>query len=340
VRLGQRQAFVGARVEITSQGHGADRAAGIDRRRLLAAGFAAGAGVGAGASQAASPRPDFTGVWSNATYTDLQRPKELKASVLTAAEAEAWEKPRRALNGMPPSKDGDVGQAESEFNDRGAGLLRIKGEIRAALIVQPLDGQIPFQAWVREKLELGKKPGERTPPPVDNPEDRPTDERCLISASAVPMIPGPDTNIYEFVQTADALAIVSEKYHDTRVIRFTEADPHPEPSWLGHSVGRWAGTALIVETVGFGPAFVRRTPPVSGRTRILETFTHDGSGGILYSFTVEDHTIYTQVWRAEMVFQPAPGRLFEYACHEGNYGLPDILNAARHMEAAKTGATP
>lgn len=221
----------------------------INRRRMFVAGAAACAGLRGGATRAASARPDLTGVWSNATYTDLQRPKELKASgsALTAAEAEAWEKPRRALNGMPASKDGEVGQAESEFNDRGTGLLSFNGEIRSALIVQPLDGKIPFQKWVREKLELDKERSDRAPTPLDNPEQRDTDERCLISASSVPMIPGPDTNIYQFVQTADAFAIVSEKYHDTRIVRFTESDPRPVPSWLGQSVGHWAGTTLFVE---------------------------------------------------------------------------------------------
>jgi hypothetical protein len=304
----------------------------IDRRAMLAAGAAACAGI-AGRAQAEAARPDLTGTWTNATYTDLQRPKELKTALLTAAEAEAWEKPRRALNGMPASKDGEVGQAESEFNDRGAGLLRIRGEIRAGLIVQPADGQIPYLKKVREDLEIDKKPADRAPR-LDNPEERPSDERCLLTASAAPMIPGPDTNIYQFVQTADSLAIVSEKYHDTRIVRFAEAEAAPVPSWLGQSVGRWAGPTLVVETRGFGPGLVRRTPLVSGRTRLLETFTRTGPNEILYGFTVEDPTIYTQPWRAELAFRPAPGRLFEYACHEGNYGLPDILAAARRAEAA------
>lgn len=217
-------------------------------------------------------------------------------------------------------------------------MLRVKGEIRSSLIVEPADGQIPFQKWYREKFELDKKADERTPLGMDNPEERTTDERCLLTASAVPMIPGPDTNIYQFVQTADALAIVSEKYHDTRIVRFGEPALQPPPSWLGQSTGRWDGATLVIETRGFGPGFVRRTPPVSSHTRVVETLARNGPGEILYGFTVEDPTIYTQLWRAEMVFHPAPGRIFEYACHEGNYGLPDILTAARRLEA-KSSAT-
>jgi hypothetical protein len=308
-------------------------------RRALLGGLTATAGALAGRAvgKPRAPGPsDLSGTWSNATYTDLQRPKELKTALLSAAEAEAWEKPRRALHGMPAAKDDEVGQAESEFNDRGRGLLRVRGEIRASLIVQPANGQIPFLKSVREALEIDKKPAERAPR-LDNPEERPSDERCLISASAAPMIPGPDTNVYQFVQTADALAIVSEKYHDTRIVRFGAPDAALVPSWLGQSVGRWAGASLVVETRGFGPGVVRRSPVVSGHTRLLETFTRTGPDEILYAFTLEDPTLYSQPWRAEMVFRPAPGRLFEYACHEGNYGLPDILLAARRDEAAKAG---
>ena len=147
------------------------------------------------------------------------------------------------------------------------------------------------------------------------------------------MIPAADTNVYEFVQTPDALAIVSEKFHDTRIIPLTGApDPHPVASWLGASAGRWAGDALVVETAGFGPGVARRGVAVSPATRVTETFTRLSAGEILYGFTVEDPTLYARPWRGENLFVPAPGRLFEYACHEGNYGLPDILRIARGAE--------
>jgi hypothetical protein len=156
-------------------------------------------------------------------------------------------------------------------------------------------------------------------------------------ATTAPMIPGADSNIYEFVQTGEALAIVSEKFHDARIIRLGAApEPHPFPSWLGSSVGRWAGEVLVVETNGFGPGLVRRGPAVSERTRVTETFQRLSASEVLYGFTVEDPTIYSRLWRGENLFTPAPGRQFEYACHEGNYGLPDILGIARRMDAAGT----
>ena len=317
----------------------------IDRRGLVAA---AAAMVSAPAL-AAAPRPktppefnprDLGGTWSNGSYTVFERPKDLPRLVLPPAEAEAWEAPLRALDGMPSSKPGTVGQAESEFNERGSGMLRIRGEIRAALIVDPPDGQIPWRPDIRARFELDLKPADRKDP-TDNPEERNVFERCLVSpGTTAPMIPGADSNIYEFVQaTGGELAIVSEKFHDTRIVRIGAApDAHPLASWLGTSVGRWAGDVLVVETTGFGPGVVRRGAAVSPATRVVETFQRLSAGEILYGFTVEDPTLYARPWRGENLFVTAPGRLFEYACHVGNYGLPDILRIARTLEARQGAA--
>jgi hypothetical protein len=321
----------------------------MDRRRVL--GLLAAAGLPAGAAGARpaglaarggfNPR-DLSGIWSNGSYTVFERPKELPRLVLTPAEAEAFEAPLRALHGMPVSKEGTVGQAESEFNERGSGLLRIRGEIRASLIVDPADGQIPWRPDIRARYELDKRPQDRKDPMDANPEELNPFTRCLLApGTTAPMIPGADTNVYEFVQTPDVLAIVSEKFHDTRIIPLTgPPDPHPLASWLGSSAGRWAGEALVVETAGFGPGVVLRGAGVSPATRVTETFTRLAAHEILYGFTVDDETLYTRPWRGENLFVPAPGRLFEYACHEGNYGLPDILRIARGAEreaAAKGG---
>lgn len=324
----------------------------IDRRGLLAAGAAM---VSAPALAAAS-RPktpvafnpcDLGGTWSNGSYTVFERPKDLPRLVLTPAEAEAWEAPLRALNGMPSSKPGTVGQAESEFNERGSGMLKIRGEIRASLITDPPDGQIPWRPDIRARFELDLKPEDRMDP-KDNPEERNLFERCLVApGTTAPMIPGADSNVYEFVQVGGQsggarcgeLAIVSEKFHDTRIVRIGVApEAHPLTSWLGSSVGRWVGDVLVVETTGFGPGVVRRGAAVSEATRVVETFQRLSAGEILYGFAVEDATLYARPWRGENLFVTAPGRLFEYACHEGNYGLPDILRIARTLEARQGAA--
>ena len=312
----------------------------MDRRRLLAGGalaLVAGPALARGKGFRAR---DLTGTWTNATYTDLERPKTLLRPVLTPTEAEAYEAPRRALNGQLSGPDDTVGQAYSEFNDRGRGLLRIDGQIRASLIVDPPDGKIPWTAATRARFELDKKPEERRDFAKDNPEERNIVERCLLTAaSTAPIIPGPDTNIFEIVQTAGPngafLAIESEKYHDTRIVRLDAApDPRAPLSWLGQSVGRWAGDVLEVTTTGFGPGVVRRAAAVSPATRVVETFQRRSATEILYRATVEDPTLYARPWRIENLFVPAPGRIYEYACHEGNYGLPDILRIERQAEQA------
>lgn len=304
----------------------------LARRSLLAG--AAGCLAGSPATAAPRFRPrDLDGYWTGASYTDLERPADLPRLVMTPAEAEAWEAPRHAQGGMPPSKPGEVGQAESEFNERGSGLMRVRGEIRASLVVDPPEGRIPYRPEVMAALGLGSPPIERG----DGPEQRPLPERCLSSPlSGAPMIPGPDSSVLQFVQAPGVLAIVCEKYHEVRIIPLG-GPPLPErlvPTWVGTSAGRWEGDTLVVDTGGFRPGITNRGRGlvISGATRIVERFTRPAPDAILYRIDVTDPDILTRPWRAELVLAPS-GMIFEYACHEGNYGLPDILRIFRHAEA-------
>jgi hypothetical protein len=305
----------------------------IDRRMLLA-GLAAASAPGAGA--AARPRRtggrDLEGVWTAASYTDLERPKELPRLVVTPAEAEAFEAPRRALKGMLPTPTG-VGQAENEWIDRGEGLARVKGQIRSSWIVDPPDGQIPWSPTALARRY-------NVFPPVqglDNPEDRSGTERCLASVNGgAPMVGAPDANPFQIVQTRDAVVIHSEKYHDARIVRLSDGRPLAPmpPSWLGDSVGRWEGDALVVETRGFRPGVTSRgfLMFATDATRVTERFTRLAPDELFYEFTIEDPVLFARPWRAEMVFPEAKGRIFEYACHEGNYSMPGILAGARLEE--------
>ena len=330
----------------------------IDRRRLLgaAAGFAGAGGVGAvWARPRARPLPthdltphDLTGTWTNAWYTKLERPKAFKALVATAAEAEAYEAPRRAHHGELISPKDLLGQNESEFPDNGPGLARIGGEVRSSWIVDPPDGKIPWTAEARERLYIGKE----LPETYDNVEARETDERCLTTpGAAAPILNSHDANLIQFVQAPGWLAIVGEKNHDVRLVRLGAADPGAEAraagirGWMGVSIGHREGATLVVETTGLRPGVTKITDDVylSDRSRVVERFTRTGPGEIRYLFEVEDPTLFTRPWRGEMVFRPAEGQLYEYACHEGNYSLPSILAAARQgnqpaaAEVAKAG---
>ena len=180
----------------------------------------------------------------------------------------------------------------------------------------------------------------KPPPPekYDHVEERPTDERCLTARGAgAPILNSPDTNTIQIVQTPGDIVIVSEKNHDARIIRMDGKAPAPwEPrDWMGVSVGRWQGRVLVVETTGRRAGLTRTGGlTLSGAGRVVEAFERTGPAEITYRFTVEDFSLYTRAWRGEMVFRPAGGLLYEYACHEGNYSLPSILSAARQAETA------
>ena len=307
----------------------------IGRRRMLAlaaagwAGAAAGPGL-AGARRAAAA--DLTGTWTNASYTWLQRPKALKTLVLSPAEAEAYEAPRRGLRGELASKADDLGQNESEFPDNGPGLARIRGEIRSSWIVEPADGRIPWKAEARARLHLGRDTGD-----YDNVEARDTDERCLTEASGfAPLLNSHDANLIEIVQTPRWVAIVGEKNHETRIVDLSGAGGPRPGSWTGVSRGRWEGATLVVATTDLRPGATKIADDLylSDRARVTERFTRTGPGEISYLFEIDDPSLFTQVWRGEEVFRPAEGRMFEYACHEGNYSLPGILAGARQAAAA------
>jgi hypothetical protein len=316
----------------------------IDRRALLAAATAAwlSAGVARSGPRRPGPSPQgrsLEGLWHLGSYTDLERPKELKALALTPAEAEAYEAPRRALNGMPPAKPGELGQAESEFNDRGAGLARVKGQIRSSGIIDPPDGRLPFRPEVVARLGLDKTP---RPESFDNPEERPGSERCLAnSAAGAPILGAPDTNLMLIVQTAGAVAILTEKYHDLRIVRVGgPARPSPLPAaWMGDSVGRWEGGTLVVETIGQHPGLIGRGGRlyITGETTAVERFTRLSTGELFYEYEITDPSLYTRPWRGEMTFLAAEGVMFEYACHEGNYGMANVLAGARKEETDKAG---
>lgn len=296
--------------------------------------------VGLGAALAlpasAGPRGGLDGTWTNGWYTQLERPKEFRSLVVTPEEAEAYEAPRRQLNGMLPGKPDEVGQAESEFNEGGPGLARIRGEIRSSWITDPADGKTPWRPEVKERYGVGK-PVEK----FDHVEERPTDERCLTARGAnAPILNSPDTNYIQIVEAPDHVAIVSEKNHDVRIVHLRAGAAGfapPEGVWGGISTGRWEGKTLVVTTTQVRFTKVRGLI-LAPTTRVVERFTRTGRRELSYEFEVEDPNLFTQPWRGEMVFRAADAPMYEFACHEGNYSLASVLAAARQAEAAAAAA--
>ena len=293
------------------------------------------------AAQARPPaRPDLSGTWTHASYTWLQRPKALKSLVVTPDEAEAFEAPRRALNGEVNDPHDELGQAASEFPEGGPGLARIDGQIRSSWIVDPPDGRIPWTAAARARSRLFLD--RSRPEDYADVEGRETDERCLMAnGGGAPLLNTHDGNLISIVQTSANVVIVSEKNHDARVVRIAppgaplEPGASELPAWFGQSVGHWEGATLVVVTTRLRPGLTKQMDDLmfSDQTRVVERFTRSGPKEIRYQFEITDPTLFTQTWRGELVMRASEGRMYEYACHEGNYSLPGILSGARQAEA-------
>ena len=313
----------------------------------------------AGASAAAEPyraprgadgRPDLEGVWSNATWTPLQRSKGFADLTPTDAEEATWVadvkdrlagKPPKLKPGDPPPEP-DVGESEGPTYEGAVELMRIDGRKRASIIVEPIDGRLPYNAIGRHAAADALKRDETA---MEGPEDRQSDERCLAFGSVMgpPMLPAPYNSRYQIVQTPGLIAIHAEMIHDLRLIRMGGAHEAGPPKWAGDSIGRWEGETLVVETVNqhplnadrfVGPQVLHLTPA----TRIVERFTRTSPTEIRYAFEVEDASIFTRPWRGEMVLRADVQPMYEYACHEGNYALANILGGARREEREKAKA--
>jgi hypothetical protein len=226
--------------------------------------------------------------------------------------------------------DADVARAYNDFWwDRGTKVVKTR---RTSMVVDPPDGRIPALT-----PEAQKKAAERVEyrrlHPADGPEHRPLAERCVLWPTAgPPMLPSAYNNNYQIVQAPGYVMILVEMIHDARIIP-TDGRPHLPPGvrqWLGDSRGRWEGNTLVVETTNFTDKTTFRG---SGDTlRLIERFTRTDPGTLTYEFTVEDETSFVRPWTAEIPMVKAEGPLFEYACHEGNYGMENVLAGARAEE--------
>jgi hypothetical protein len=282
------------------------------------------------APRTVSGAPNLQGLWTNASYTP-----ELKSLVISPEEARKAEAIYARLGGFDPMDIDPLGQKDSEAWETGNGLARVRGEIRTSWIVDPPDGKLPFNAETRKRFHYDEKVRPRRS--LDNPEERSVTERCVASEGGYPPnLPSPDGNYLQIVQTADHVVMLSEKYHDAHIIRLG-AVRHAPPavtSWMGDAIGRWEGQTLVVENTNFCAAGLSRTDrlKISPAAAIVERFTPVSPNELLYEFSVTDPTLYTQTWRAEMPFLRAKGPMYEYTCHEGNYGLANILGGARRLE--------
>jgi hypothetical protein len=297
---------------------------------LLAAALACGA--------EARPHPDFTGLWNPASLTPLERPDEFKTLTLTKAETAAFETKHR---GKPPERapgEDAVGGDQTEWWETDVGLARIRGQVRSSAIVAPANGKRPFTAAARAFNKVRREQRKLAP---DGPEARDPGERCIDTGAGAPIENGAQTDLYELVQAGDRLAIYSEYMHDVRVVRISEAAHgddlrHPPPSVRlagGDSIGWWEGPTLVIETTNYSPMDVD-APDGDPRAdmKVVERLTRVSPTQIFYAYSLTNPARYSQTWQAELILNATKGPIFEYACHEGNYGLANILAGARHLE--------
>jgi hypothetical protein len=294
-------------------------------------------------------KPDFQGVWTNASITRLERVPEFRDLVISEAEAKQWEADAAAVGAADsaptdPSKGAPAaGEDPAGYNffwiDPGRQVGKVNGQYRSSWITDPPDGKVPYTPAGRIAM---MKPL-ATFNAYDNPEERIPIERCLIgfaSTGGPPMLNALYNNHHQIIQTPDAIAINVEMIHDTRIIRMDGAhNPSAVRQYLGSTVGRWEGDTLVTETAGFKPMEAVRLDfglfvYVSPDAKVTERFTLVNKDEIHYAFSVEDPVAYTQPWKGELSFRRSPDRIFEYACHEGNYSVPNILGGARALERA------
>ncbi|CAN5169921.1 hypothetical protein BH09PSE2_BH09PSE2_24710 [soil metagenome] len=318
--------------------------------------FALGLVASTSEASARAAKPDFQGVWTNQSVTKLTRGAgdgplvvdEAHARVMASSNPIAAYK--RADVGVtdpraPAPAAGEPGGYNGVYIEPGDTVARVKGEFRTSWLVDPVDGRLPFSPEGRRRLAAAQTFAKAADTPTD-PESLEPWDRCLI-ASRGSGGPGMLNNIYnsnyQIVQTANALVIVVEMIHDPRIIPILPSKaqaraahrPAALQPWLGDSVAWWEGSTLVVETLNVkseqgraGPIFL--TPAA----RVTERFSRASATTLLYTFEVEDAAYYSRPWRAEMTLTSRPERLFEYACHEGNYALPNILRGARVREKA------
>ncbi len=262
--------------------------------------------------------PDLRGYWDYRTITRLERPSDLAdTAVLTPEEAERYEAVFNAQRAEVGDYDEDLGSRLAEG--------------RTSLIVDPPDGQIPMSPG-NIRAPGSRHLANRRPRGTDGYEQRGPTGRC-ISRSTFPRVPTLYNNFYQIFQTPAYVVIYSEMIHDARIISLN-GSPHIDPrirQAYGDARGHWEGDALVINTTNFSDA-LSWFWGWSESLNLTERFTPHGDGTIRYEFTIDDPTAFESSWTVQIPLRPFEGPLYEYACHEGNSGLRDILTISRKLE--------
>ena len=285
--------------------------------------------------------PDIQGTWNNVTATRLERPEELsEKGVLTDEEAAVYQQQIADQRAEREAKSPDAHARERTGTGYAASIWfessdSLSGN-RTSLLVDPPDGKLPPLTSVAQRVVEGQRAARRTSP-ADTWWDRGPYERCVSRGLPGAMMPGFYNHNYQILQTPGYVVILVEMIHDARIIPM-DGRPHVETGikqWLGDSRGRWEGNTLVVETINLNHVDQRNVAVygTSEQGRVIERFTRLDADTMNYQVTVDDPPTFTQPWTASIPMTRVEGPLYEYACHEGNYALPNILAGHRREEA-------
>ena len=320
--------------------------------------------------------PDLQGFWSNSSITDMQRDPAYPNLVMSQAEVAKMEGEdyynNRTREDAKPADPNDKtlldgsdllsgGGYNAFWVDPGKHVALVRGEFRSSWIVEPANGRIPRKgvaapagrpaagapgaptgAASRTRTVQGPGAVDRSAGgglgSYDNPETRPMGERCIIgfgNTGGPVMTNVLYNNTYQIVQAPEHVMIMVEMVHDARIIPITRDRKRPDviKQWLGDSIGWYEGDTLVVQTKNVHPG---QRGYVSKDGMLTERFTRWNDNQIVYEFTVEDPSQYTQPWKGEMAFNASKEPSYEYACHEGNYAMEGILAGARKQEREGT----
>jgi len=289
-------------------------------------------------------RPNFDGIWNSATTTPLERPRELKDQpFFTPEEAARWERQFAQRNEEPAPGAAATRAGTGTYNTfyREFGTRTVK-TLRTSIVTNPPDGRIP--ALTPAAAEIKRRRLERQQR-GENPEDLGLQDRCMAFVTAgPPMLPYSYNSNYQIVQTGDALAIHAEMIHDTRIISL-DGRPHLPPRIrlaMGDSIGRWDGNTLTIDTTNFdaGGGFYGDAGGNFGWDRnlhMVERLSLLDDDTLLYQFEIDNPSAFTQPWAGELTMTRSTGQIYEFACHEGNYSLTNMLRGYRAAERKAVG---
>jgi hypothetical protein len=292
-------------------------------------------------------RPSFDGIWNSGTATPLERPAALRDKpFFTAAEATEFERRTAAANEEPPAgspaSQRGTGTYNTFFREFGTEVVKTR---RTSIVYDPPDGRIPPLTPAAAALKRQRTEAQRG---LASAQDAGLQDQCLAMLTAgPPMLPYSYNSNYQFLETANAIVIHIEMIHDARVIYMDGRSHAPAPvrKWMGDSIGRWDGATLVVDTTNFNDAggFYGEAGGNFAWDRnlhLVERFSLLDADTMLYQFDVDNPSAFTRPWKGELTLSRSTAPIYEYACHEGNHSLRNMLSGYRATEKAAATASP